>query len=282
VEDLAAQYEDVDYVPVFESVVNSRVEIAWERDRIHVADLAVRANVLHFLANYLADPAKSSQAASALRKRIGGNRLAGQRNFKTPLPDFEFAAADANAFSAGLPQITVSSEMALNYGAQFLGSGPAVPWHAESPVSYPQTVTIAFRVPLKPKALWLQAQDHHFDRAPRKFSLYGCNGDNERRLLLQSRSKPSWDFTGWASWRLRDTEAYARYEIVIQENCGNPELLTLQRLWFEPDPSSGKSTILTLPAAASSGRRTPGPDIVSGSADDPEKQRQAEYAGDGD
>src|SRR5262249_32145765 len=166
VEDMAAQHAAIDYVPVFEAVGNSRVDLAWESDRIHVADLAVRANVLHFLANYLADPAKSSQAASALRTLLGGNQSAGQRSRNVPLPDFEFAAIDSSAFPAGLPQIAASSEMALNYGAQFLGSGPPVPWHAKSPVSYPQTISVSFRAPLTPKALWLQAQDHHFDRAP--------------------------------------------------------------------------------------------------------------------
>jgi hypothetical protein len=244
VEDVAARDAAIDYVPVFEAVVNSRVDLAWERDRIHVTDLAVRANVLHFLANYLADPVKSAQAASALRLLLGGDPAAGQRNRNVPLPDFEFAMTDPNAFPAGLPQISASSEMALNYGAQFLGAGPSVPWHAKSPVGYPQTISVSFREPLTPKALWLQAQDHHFDRAPCKFSVYGCNSAGERHLLLQSLNKPSWDFTGWASWRFRDTNAYARFEIVIEDNCGNPELLTLQRLWFEPAPPATASKIV--------------------------------------
>jgi len=280
VEDLAARHAAIDYVPVFEAVVNSRVDLAWERDRIHVADLAVRSNVLHFLANYLADPAKSAQAASALGTLLGGNRLVGQRNGKVRLPDFEFAEIDANAFPAGLPQIGASSEMALNYGAQFLGSGPPVPWHAKSPVSYPQTISVSFRAPLTPKALWLQAQDHHFDRAPCTFSVYGCNGGDERHLLLQSRDKPSWDFTGWASWRLPETNACTQFEIVIEENCGNPELLTLQRLWFEPGSPGATLRVVKMPARLSPAPRTVSRDTHSDAASEVEEERETEYAGD--
>jgi hypothetical protein len=173
VEDFAAQDAATDYVPVFEAVVNSRVDLAWERDRIHVADVAVRANVFHFLAHYLADPVKSSQAASALSTLLGGNQIGGQRNRNVPFPDFEFADLDTHAFPAGFPEIAVSSEMALNYGARFLGSGPPVPWHAKRPARYPQIISVSFRAALTAKALWLQAQDRHFDRAPCTFSVYG-------------------------------------------------------------------------------------------------------------
>jgi hypothetical protein len=123
-QDFSERYEQIDYVPVFESVTNS-TDIAWEPDRIHVTDIAVRANVLHFLANYLADAAKSSHAAVALSKLLGGNRVDRRRKRKVPLPDFELAATDTSAFPAGLPEISASSEMARNYGPRFLGSGPA-------------------------------------------------------------------------------------------------------------------------------------------------------------
>jgi GSCFA family protein len=271
-QDFAEPYEAVDYVPVYEAVINSSAEAAWKRDRIHVTDAAVRANVLHFLANYLGDPDKSSQAAAALKRLLGGNRLDRQHQRQVPLPDFEVASADATAFPAGVPEASASSELALNYGARFLGSGPTVPWHAKTPLSYPQTVSIAFAAPLKAKALWLQAQDHHLDRAPCKFSVYGCRSDNERHLLLRSRSKPRWDFMGWASWHLREARAFARFEIVIEENCGNPELLTLQRLWFEPAPCS-VSIEDEIPAAASVARLS-GPDPATG----PQHERNTEYA----
>jgi hypothetical protein len=258
-------------------VINSSAEAAWKSDRIHVTDAAVRANVLHFLANYLADSDKSSQAAAALERLLGGNRFERQHQKQVPLPDFEVASADATAFPAGLPEISASSELALNYGARFLGSGPTVPWHAKTPLSYPQTVSIAFTAPLKAKALWLQAQDHHLDRAPCKFSVYGCRGDNERRLLLRSRTRPRWDFMGWASWHLREAQAFARFEIVIEENCGNPELLTLQRLWFEPAPCSVSANGEILAAAPL--RWISSPDASA--AADPQREQNTEYAGTG-
>lgn len=236
-QDFAERYEAVDYVPVYESVVNSSVGAAWKRDRIHVTDAAIRANVLHFVANYLADPDKRAQAVAALAELEGIRMPAGWQQKQVPLPDFEVASADVAAFPAGLPETTASSELALNYGARFLGSGSTVPWHAKAPVSYPQTISIAFAAPLEAKALWLQAQDHHLDRAPGKFSVYGCRDDGERRLVLRSRSTPRWDFMGWASWPLREASAFTHFQIVIDENCGNPELLTLQRLWFEPAAS---------------------------------------------
>ena len=246
VEDFAAQHAATDYVPVFEAVVNSRFDLAWEGDRIHVSDFAVRANVFHFLAHYLADPVKSSQAATALKTLLGGNQIGGRRNRNVPLPDFEVAELHPHAFPAGFPEISASSEMALNYGAQFLGSGPPVPWHAKRPARYPQIISVSFRAALTAKGLWLQAQDRHFDRAPCKFSVYGCNGDKDRHLLLQSLDKPSWDSTGWASWSFHETNAFTRFEIVIEENCGDPELLTLQRLWLEPASAGAAPKIVQL------------------------------------
>lgn len=250
-QDFAERYDAVDYVPVYESVVNSSADAAWKRDRIHVTDIAVRANVLHFLANYLDNPDKRAQAAAALAELEGIGQPVHRQRKQVPLPDFEVASNDAAAFPAGLPETSASSELALNYGAQFLGAGPTVPWHAKTPVSYPQTLSIFFAVPLKADALWLQAQDHHLDRAPCRFSVYGCRGDGERLLLLRSRNRPHWDFTGWASWRLREADALTQFEIVIEENCGNPELLTLQRLWFEP-AAPGSCTEAHALAASSS------------------------------
>jgi len=213
--------------------------------------VAVRANVLHFLANYLADPDKRAQAAAALAELESIGQPVRRQQKPVPLPDFEVASNDAAAFPAGLPETSASSELALNYGAQFLGSGPTVPWHAKTPVSYPQTLSISFALPLKAKTLWLQAQDHHLDRAPCGFSVYGFRGDGERLLLLRSRSRPRWDFMGWASWRLSEADALTDFEIVIEENCGNPELLTLQRLWFEP-AAPGSHTEADAVAASSS------------------------------
>jgi hypothetical protein len=77
---------------------------------------------------------------------------------------------------------------------------------------------------------------------------------------------------GWASWHLREARAFARFEIVIEENCGNPELLTLQRLWFEPAPCS-VSIEDEIPAAASVARLS-GPDPATG----PQHERNTEYA----
>lgn len=125
-----------------------------------------------------------------------------------------------------------------------------MPWHAKRPARYPQIISVSFRAALTAKALWLQAQDRHFDRAPCTFSVYGYNGDNDRHLLLQSRDKPSWDSTGWASWRFHETNAFTRFEIVIEENCGDPELLTLQRLWLEPASAGAGSKIVPLRGAS--------------------------------
>lgn len=255
-QDFSERYDDVDYVPVFESVVSSAAEAAWEHDRIHVTELTVRANVLHFLRHYLANPAKRSQAADQLRNLLEGDRAEAPKRKKRKLPQFELAAKDKKAFPSGAPTITASSAMTTNYGSASLGSGPTVPWHAETPVGYPQTLWISFPAPLTPKALWLQAQDRHLDRAPSKFSVYGRNDGQARHLLLKSDRKPRWDVAGWASWRFAEAGAYQHFEIVIEANCGDPQFLTLQRLWFEPAAARPRRGALekrpnTSPQAAS-------------------------------
>ena len=129
---------------------------------------------------------------------------------------------------------------------------------------------------MEAKALWLQAQDHHLDRAPGKFSVYGSRGDGERRLLLRSRSMPRWDFMGWASWPLREASAFTHFQIVIYENCGNPEMLTLQRLWFEPAASG--SLAQDDGGAVSSPWQISGPERAADVPDHSEREENPEYA----
>lgn len=236
-QDFANTHENVEYVPFYEAVINSAVSVAWGFDRLHVTNTLVRANVLNFLSSYL-EPCEIAQRSKMELTELlrhyddpgGGWEEASLRG----LPDFETVFPGDPGFPAGIPRVAVSSRFG-SYGASGLAAGPLLPWHAEIPVVFPQTIDIVFDAPFKPIALWLQNQAPNLgDRAPGKFILKGLQESGEWVVLVECDCNPTWGPTGWASWPIDGATPCAAYILVIAANCGHPELLTLRRLWLEP------------------------------------------------
>ena len=100
--------------------------------------------------------------------------------------------------------------------------------------------------------------------------------DHERREHLIADDRQDQNESG-ADQDFEEVGRHARFEIVIEENCGNPELLTLQRLWFEPAPCSASTNDEILAAAPL--RWISGPDASV--AADPQREQNTEYAGTG-
>jgi hypothetical protein len=245
-QDFSDQHGNVRYVPVYDSIVNTQPDLAWDDDRIHVTEDVVRLNITNFLSKTLTDPTERAaaqraharvrdslerrDAASAGRAPIAEPLPATQR---AGLPDFDLDDSNPYAFPQGMPQLKASSSLAEELGPNNLMSGDVVPWHAQPNAPLPQSIDMVFAAPVRVVRLWLQSQDRHPDRAPTAFRLLaGAHGSVHEETAL---FRHDWGSGGeWASFAVSLRDAWTEFRLEILDN-GRPSLLTLQRLWLEPD-----------------------------------------------
>lgn len=231
----------VQYIPIYDSVMNSAPELAWNDDRIHVDTALVTMNISNFLSKVLADPEQAQQAAQqtqlfrqALSARLhAGRPEAWPRGSNLRLPEFD-ADGNAAAFPAGLPAITASSSLAADLGPANLMSGHEVPWHAVKNAPMPQILDMKFSGSFRTVRLWLQSQGDHPERAPTAVQLMA--GPSERDIRERTGVLSHAWTTGheWARFDLAFERAWPFYKLVILAG-GKSEDLALQRLWLEPD-----------------------------------------------
>ncbi len=244
-QDFAAGHANVHYIPVYDSIVNTDPALAWDDDRIHVDADVVRMNITNFLSKTLSEPEQrlaQRQAHMDTRAQLmqrtaapaGPVHAAPDAAGGLPdLPAFDLEDAQSEAFPRGLPVFLASTSMSDQLGPQNLCSGEAVPWHARQGAAMPQLLNMFFDGPMRCVQLWLQSQDRHPERAPTVFELLaGENGSvRERSGLITHR----WSSGGeWARFPIAFKEAWPDYQFAVVEN-GYPSLLTVQRLWLEPD-----------------------------------------------
>lgn len=216
-EDLARLYDKVDYLPSYEAVIHSDRRAAWESDLIHVTDAMVGSIIDGFVTAY-----------------IDGGENCDETAPPDGPPDFELAEEGDPMFVAGFPQIVATSSLRPELGPGNLAYGPAMPWHAQSRPDYPEGLEFRFPKPLDCVALWLQAQNRHRERAPGGFHLVGCRGSGDWEVLLSVATADWLAGNGWLSWRIDRTGPWRTFRLVITANAGDPNYLTLQRVWFEP------------------------------------------------
>jgi hypothetical protein len=234
-QDFARMHPNVDYVPSFECVTNSDRRLAWEEDRIHVTDGLVRANILSFVREYSSAPARVAAANVELAALLESlDQIDTAARPTVALPDF-LTASDVQAFPAGLPRISSSSSLMPSLGPENMAAGDEVPWHAESPPSYPEWLQFDYAAPLASGALWLQCQDRFPERGPTAFALLGGDPASDRWDVLLKVERTEWrSGSQWQSWRLDPAvAAYPSYRMIFVASS-DPTLLTLQRAWLQP------------------------------------------------
>ncbi len=127
-------------------------------------------------------------------------------------------------------EITASQSTSEYYGPRLLTTEPRI-WHAKWDGS-PQWVEFASKRPALLNSLTLIAQDKGFDRAPRDFSFLGSN-DGANWQELAARTDAHYDpVTRELHLPLLAKKPYARYRLVITNNSGNSDLLTIQNVHF--------------------------------------------------
>lgn len=146
----------------------------------------------------------------------------------------ELIAAGEAAFPAGFPEIRATSCVNPELGPENLVHGPELPWHAKSPPDYPEGIEFDFSVPLDCAAFWMQAQPDHFDRAPRCFQLAASRDGSVWEPILTVPDAAWTDPTGWQSWNIERPGPWRVFRLAIVSNAGDPQFLTVRRVWFEP------------------------------------------------
>jgi hypothetical protein len=257
-QDFSVNHANVRYIPVYDSIMNTDPALAWDPDRIHVDADVVRLNITNFLAKILDDPAQRTAAKAAhhearerLRLRKEGAAVASAADVsmaaptapatRADLPAFDLEDAHPSAFPQGQPAIQASSCLSEEFSPRSLMCGEAVPWHAQHDAAFPQAIDVTFAGPVRCVRLWLQSQDRYPERAPTVFGLTaGAGGKVHERSPLFTHH---WASGGeWVSVPIEFHASWPSFQLVIfQNDC--PQVLTLQRLWLEPDTWEPRSAV---------------------------------------
>ncbi len=246
-QDFAAANDNVTYVPVYDSIVNTNPAVAWDEDRIHVTQDVVRLNITNFLSKTLIDPSQRQAARAAhleVREALSrrspvsrspmGDGSSAKPFQRGAVPDFDLdESSDRRAFPSGVAQLAASSSLSDEFGPHNLMSGEVVPWHAAPDAAFPHTIDLVFATPLRAVRLWIQCQERFPERAPTEFVLVaGADGVAHEQTPIQIHHWKT--FGEWASFTLDFTRAWPQYRMVILKGGTQPPV-TMQRLWLEPE-----------------------------------------------
>jgi hypothetical protein len=121
------------------------------------------------------------------------------------------------------------------------GSGPGKAWHSTSRPAFPQWIQVEYPEPVVLDKMALQAQydarggrTNNLLRAPRRVEVWAANNSPfrpyERIAAWECRYRKAGD------WCLKEVPAasrkYAFYRLVILDNYGDPEYVTIQEMNF--------------------------------------------------
>lgn len=230
--DFAERHANVQYVPSYESVMNSTRRLAWHPDLRHVTDEMVGQVISNFLANHLAGAPAAAQTVPPNIRTDWPMDLA-ELEQHPGVPKFASAVPGGPEFPAGFPLVTASSCMSPQLDASGLMSDAKRIWHAKRPPTYPEWVAFRFDKPLTARRLFMQSQDIHAERAPRTFQLEALIGNRWNPALTVEQA--SWRHGGeWQSWPLQEEVTATDFRVTIRANCGDPNLLTIQNIYLAP------------------------------------------------
>lgn len=103
-------------------------------------------------------------------------------------------------------------------------------WHSEEEPDYPLWIDVVFRTPVSLEGIGLQAQVGSLDRAPRYVRiLQGKDFNSQPGIFL------TFDFIsdgGWSYHRLPKMEEFQHHRILIMDNHGDTQFVTIQELRF--------------------------------------------------
>jgi GSCFA family protein len=230
--DFARRHDNVHYVPSYESVINSARRFAWRSDLRHVTEPMIDHVTAMFIASQITGGANIHLPARADGETdwpIDPTEI----EKRDDLPRFFSATPGDRAFPAGFPVVTCSSALAQEHDASCLMSASKRIWHAQRPPTYPEWLDLRFEKPLAVGRLFLQNQDGHPERSPTALKLDAHVGDEW--LTILNISGAQWHYGGeWLAWPVERTVDSSEFRLYILANNGDPNLLTVQNLYFSP------------------------------------------------
>lgn len=125
-----------------------------------------------------------------------------------------------------------SSSQHSTFGSEGLLNETKI-WHAESPVKFPQYVNFDFPHLSKIKSIKLMPQDL-VDRAPSEFKFIGSNDQTHWDVLLSVTKRDTMPTArNWLEYNVDSRKAYKYYRLVINDNYGSADFLTIQGVKFD-------------------------------------------------
>lgn len=229
--DFADRHENVHYVPSFESVLHSTRAFAWDSDLRHVTDNMVNVIVKNFLYQRSAEPNQVSDYQNSVETDWPVNRSY-LSVCSSPAPQFMSAKAGDSAFPAGFPTVTSSSVLG-HFDAACLMTPSKRTWHAQSPPIYPEWLCFTFEKPLSVRSLLLLSQRRYLERAPKTVHLQVDEESGWRTVLEIKDTK--WEIGGtWREWPLERSVTATQFRLLILANNGDPNVLSLSNVYFDP------------------------------------------------
>ena len=240
IEEFVSRHDNADYYPSYETISYSDRAITWEPDRQHVMPDLVAADTLNFAAHYLPDGEAEAfrEKLIELQQRLGN--VDGEDVDARPATDRrgppELEMEDSATVPAGIPEVRATSSHSEFNGPENLGGGPVKVWMATLRPTFPQALMIRYKKPIRAKALWLQCQARHPERGPFSFALFGQVEEGRYDPLLVVDSCRWTEGLEWKDWALTRDGEFQIFQLVILSGA-NPNYLSLQRFWLEPEGS---------------------------------------------
>jgi SAM-dependent methyltransferase len=108
-------------------------------------------------------------------------------------------------------------------------------WHATSPPQYPEWLKLTYDDPFIVSKISFQSQDNapsgsEHQRAPRNFKVQASEDGKAWQDLLTVENFIFHQGGDWKSWSFENNNPYTHYRLLICENNGDPDFLTVQNL----------------------------------------------------
>jgi hypothetical protein len=232
-------------VPLRAAPIEFQMELADEVTVFHICSLCKqRAYLMRFVSMM-----HNTRAALAitLLVAVGGFGCTANSRPAEEAPPSEAPAVPATApppvpaaepfepeITGSVPEGTVSTSSVLeSFDASGILRAVSPGWHSKNPASYPEWVQVRFETPREIRQVSLLAQHENGARAPRRFDVQ-TSADGRKWVTATTVENGCDGEAGrWRDYPLPMAVNTRWLRLLIAENCGDPQLVTLRGLKVE-------------------------------------------------
>ena len=145
-------------------------------------------------------------------------------------------------YSSGDEIKVTSSSQHMAYGPEGILSDTKI-WHSAAPVKFPQYLNFDFPHKSKVTSIKILPQDL-VSRAPSEFSLIGSNDKTHWDILLSvTKNTTLPEARKWLEYSVDSQKNYKYFRLVMNDNYGDPDFLTVQAVKFNYAAQEKESSI---------------------------------------